>query len=101
MALLHLCVASSRTTITIGAMSTYVTGSGAVGYVEIHPLFIVIKIMMISIIYVFMTLESHVHICEATNLFLIFFWIKMILTFHKFITITSITNISLILFCAK
>ena len=63
--------------------------------------FIVIKILMISIIYVFMTLESHVHICEATNLFLIFFWIKMILTFHKFITITSIKNISLILFCAK
>ena len=87
MALLHLCVASSRTTITTGAMSTCVTGSGAVGYVEIHPLFIVIKILMISIIYVFMTLESHVHISEATNLFLIFFWIKLILKLPKSLTL--------------
>jgi hypothetical protein len=97
LALLHFCIASSRMTTNVDLRN----GSSAVGYVAIHRLFIVIKILMISIIYVFMTLESHVHISEATNLFLIFFWIKMILKFPTFITITSITNISLILFCAK
>jgi hypothetical protein len=40
LALLQLCNALSRMTTTIGAMSTCVTGSDAVGYVAIHPIFI-------------------------------------------------------------
>ena len=70
-----------------GAMSTSVTGSGATGYVLIHPLSSVIKIMIISIIYVSMSLRSHMHKYEATNLFLVFFWIKLILKLPKFLTI--------------
>ena len=68
-------------------MSTSVTGSGAVGYVLIHPLSLAIKIMIISIIYMSMSLRSHVHIYEAINLFLIFFWIKSILKLPKSLTI--------------
>jgi hypothetical protein len=77
------------TTLT-GAMSTNATGSGAAGYVLVHPLFLVTKIMIISIIYMFMSLGSHVHISEATNLFLIFFWIKLILELPKFLTIQKL-----------
>ena len=68
-----LCTASSGTTTPTCAMSTSTTGSGAIGYVLNHPLFSAIKIMVISIIYMFMSLRSHVHIHEAANLFLIFF----------------------------
>ena len=68
-------------------MSTSATGSGAAGYVLIHPLSLVIKIMIIRIIYISMSLRSHVHIYEAINMFLIFFWIKLILKLPKFLTI--------------
>jgi hypothetical protein len=71
-ALQPLCTASSGTTTPTGAMSTSTTGSGAAGYVLVHPLFSVTKIMIISIIYMFVSLGSYVHISEATNLFLIF-----------------------------
>ena len=38
-ALQNLCTASSGTTTPTGAMSTSATGSGAVGYVVVHPYF--------------------------------------------------------------
>ena len=68
-----LCTTSSGTTTPTEAMSASATGSSAAGYVLIHPLSSTIKIMIISIIYMSMSLRSHVHIYEATNLFLIFF----------------------------
>ena len=43
--------------------------------------------MIISIIYMSMSLRSHVHIYEATNVLLIFSWIKLILKLPKFLTI--------------
>ena len=68
-------------------MSTSVD-SGAAGYaVATCPMISVIKIMIISIIYMFVSLRSHVHIYEATHLFLIFFWIKLILKLPKSLTI--------------
>ena len=82
-----LCTASSGTTTPIGAMSTSAIGSRAAGYVLIHPLSSAIKIMIISIIYIFVSLRSHVHIYEATNVLLIFFLIKLILKLPKFLTI--------------
>jgi hypothetical protein len=68
-----LCTASSGTITPIGAMSTSVTGSGAVGYVVVHPLFSAIKIMIISIVYMFLTLRSHVHMSDVTNILIICF----------------------------
>ena len=85
-----LCTASSGTTTPTGAMSTSATGSGAAGYVLIHSLSSIIKIMIISIIYMFVSLRSHVHIYEATNLFLICFYIKLILKLSKFLTIQKL-----------
>ena len=67
-ALQPLCTASSGTTTPTDAISTSVTGSGAAGYVLIHPMSSTIKIMAISIIYIFASLSSHVHIYEATKL---------------------------------
>ena len=61
-----LCTASSGTTTPTGAMSTSTTGSGAAGYVVVHPLFSAIKVMIISIIYMFVTLRSHVHMFDVT-----------------------------------
>ena len=69
-------------------MSTSATGSGAVGCVLIHPLMSTIKIMIISIIYMFMSLRSHKHIHDVTNLFIIaIFWIKLLLKLPKILTI--------------
>jgi hypothetical protein len=89
-ALQPLFTASSGMTTPTGAMSTSATGSGAAWYVLVHPLFSVTKIMIISIIYMFVSLGSHVHISKATNLFLIFFWIKLILELPKFLTIEEL-----------
>ena len=85
-----LCTASSGMTTPTGAMSTSATGSDTAGYVLIHPLSSTIKIMIISIIYMFVSLRSHVHIYEATNLFLICFYIKLILKLSKFLTIQKL-----------
>jgi len=68
-------------------MLTSATGSVATGYVLVHPLSSAIKIMIICIIYMSMSLRSHVHIYEATNVLLIFFLIKLILKLPKFLTI--------------
>ena len=67
-------------------MSTSATGSGAVGYVVVHPLFSAIKIMIISIVYMFLILRSHVHMSDVTNILIIFFWFKLVLKLPKFIT---------------
>jgi hypothetical protein len=74
LALQPLCTASSRTTAPTGAMSTSATGSGAAGYVVVHPLFSAIKIMIISIVYMFLTLRSHVHMSDVTNILIIYFF---------------------------
>ena len=64
-------------------MSTSV-GSGAAGYaVATHPLLYMIKIMMISIMYMFVALRSHVHMCDVTNML---FMIKLVLNLTKFLT---------------
>ena len=68
-------------------MSTSATGSGAAGYVVVHPLFSAIKIMIISIVYMFVTLRSHVHMSNVTNILIIFFWIKLVLKLPNFLTI--------------
>ena len=52
-ALQPLCTTSSGTTTPTGAMSTSATGSGAAGYVVVHPLFSAIQIMIISIVCMF------------------------------------------------
>ena len=41
--------------------------------------------MVISIVYMFATLGSHVDLSDVTNLFLALFWIKMILKLSKYI----------------
>ena len=86
-ALQHLCTTSSGTTTPTGAMSTSATGSGAAGYVVVHPLFSAIKIMIISIVYMFLTIRSHVHMFDVTNILIIFFWVKLVLKLSKFLTI--------------
>lgn len=54
-------------------MSTSVGSSGIVyASVATRSLFLAVKIMMISIIYMFVTLSSHVHMSEVTNLLLVF-----------------------------
>ena len=68
-------------------MSTSVTDSGAAGYVVVYPLFSAIKIMIISIVYMFLTLRSHVHMSDVTNILIIFFWFKLVLKLPKFLTI--------------
>ena len=45
-----------------------------------------IFLMKISIIYMFITFRSHMHISNVTNMF-IFFWIKLLLKLPKFLTI--------------
>jgi hypothetical protein len=67
-----LYTASSGMTTLTGTMSTSATSSSAARYVLIHPLSLAIKIMITSIIYMFVFLRSHMHIYEATNLLLIF-----------------------------
>ena len=87
-ALQPLCTTSSRTTTPTGAMSTSATGSGAAGYVLIYPLSSTIKIMIISIIYMFMSLRSYKHIHDVTNLLIIaILWIKLLLKWSKILTI--------------
>ena len=66
-----LCTASSGMTSPTDAMSTSATGFDAAGYVLIHPLSSTIKIMIISIIYMFISLRSHKHIHDVTNLLII------------------------------
>ena len=68
-------------------MSTSATGYGDAGYVVVHPLFLAIKIIIISIVYMFVTLRSHVHMSDVTNLALLFFWIKLLLKLPKYLTI--------------
>ena len=65
-ALQPLCTVSSGTTTPTDAMSTSATGSGAAGYVVLHPLYSAIKIIIISIVYMFVTLRSHVHMFDVT-----------------------------------
>ena len=67
-------------------MSTSV-GSGAAGYtVATHSLLYMIKIMMISIMYIFVALRSHVHMSNVTNMLFIIFWIKLVLNLPKFVS---------------
>jgi hypothetical protein len=44
-----------------------------------------IKIMMISIMYMFVALRSHVHVFDVTNMLFIIFWIKLVLNLPKFL----------------
>ena len=81
-----LSTTSSGTTTPTGAMSTSIIGSGAAGYVLIHPLSSAIKIMIISIVYMFLTIRSHVHMFDVTNILIIFFWFKLVPKLPKFIT---------------
>ena len=60
------------------------------GYVVVHPLFSAIKVMIISIVYMFVTLRSHVHMSDVTNILIIFFWIKLVLKLPNFQTAVSI-----------
>ena len=66
-------------------MSTSATGYGDAGYVVVHPLFLAIKIIIISIVYMFVILRSHMHMFDVTNLALLFFWIKLILKLPKYL----------------
>ena len=50
-------------------------------------------LIIISIIYMFITFRSHVHISNITNMF-IFFWIKLLLKLPKFLTIDQIVKVS-------
>ena len=43
--------------------------------------------MIISIVYMFLILRSHVHMSDVTNLALLFFWIKLLLKLPKYLTI--------------
>jgi hypothetical protein len=68
-------------------MSTSV-GSGVARYaVATRPLLYMIRIMMISIMYMFVALRSHVHMSDITNIIFIIFWIKLLLNLPKIPTI--------------
>jgi hypothetical protein len=68
-------------------MSTSV-GSGAAGYVvATRPLLYMIRIMMISIMYMFVALRSHMHMSDVTNMLFTIFWIKLRLNLPKIPTI--------------
>ena len=81
-ALLPFCTASSGTTTPTSTMSTSASGSAA-GY---------IFLMIISIIYMFITFRLHRHISNVTNMF-IFFCIKLLLKLPKFLTSKSVIGI--------
>jgi hypothetical protein len=78
-------------------MSTSRSGSTA-GYVSVNQTFPVrfqIKILFLSIIYVLITVTSHKHIHDVTNLLLIvIFWIKLLLKMPKTLTRKSLFFLS-------
>jgi hypothetical protein len=51
-----------------------------------------IKIMMISITYMFVALRSHVHMSDVTNMLFIIFWIKLVLNLPKILTYMNFKN---------
>jgi hypothetical protein len=52
-----------------------------------------IRIMMISIIYMFVALRSHMHMSDVTNMLFIIFYIKLVLNLPKILTCTpSVLN---------
>jgi len=81
-----LCTVSSGATTPTGAMLTSATSSGVAEYVIFHPQFSAIKIMIISVVYMLVSLRLHVHISEITNLLLLFFWIKLLLKLPNYLT---------------
>jgi flagellar biosynthesis protein FlhB len=63
------------------------TGSGAAGYATVatHLFFSMVKIMITMMLVVLLVARLHVHIFDATNMLLIYFWIKLIyIEFNKF-----------------
>jgi hypothetical protein len=63
------------------------TGFGAAGYATVatHLFFSMVKIMITMMLVVLLVARLHVHIFDATNMLLIYFWIKLIyIEFNKF-----------------